>query len=639
MLYKKELADIPVGKMPEIDAAGRSYVATAQVVELKRSGKILVVDFFVRKEKRLSHRFCSDGKNYCTMNVSSGNTWTEQTPRVWVGYGDSADRPKDAEIAAEFLHMNRHHRHSLLSIVDSFISSLRWDRREKAYDNKVALRKEHFAMYPPLPDNLASYCETNLFTPYIFFSSLDKNGHRSARCSHCKAEFEAPKTARSGQPTSCPVCGRSAVYRATWIKSDIENKAKICIAAKVDGQILLRWTEVKQHFYHPYFMAKYEFTDRAFNLHLHTPQGVKTYFYKWQVCGCYYGQWDWYRGAIGDLCYDTAAVYTDNLHEVFGERYCGVDLKEVLSRATVDIPFATFLDNLKKIPATEYLLKLGMINLAVSVKSIPGVMDCQRPSFTGVLGVDGQLMKMYSEANVTVEEHRVIKRSGQYVSRELLDMYRDLGIPTYDTSEVERLLAQMSFSRFVHYFHKQKRLNPDETMGRILVCYRDYISMSRDLGVDLSHKGIRFPKNCVEAHDQILPRFNAVKHEMEDKRFADAVKTIYEGLRLTAFEKDGFCIILPQKRSDLTTEGQSLNHCVGGSQYYQNHMAGIKLIFFVREISNRQKPFFTMEVDMADYRICQLYGFGDCSAPPDVRKFAEAFVKKLAPAKVARNVA
>ena len=126
---------------------------------------------------------------------------------------------------------------------------------------------------------------------------------------------------------------------------------------------------------------------------------------------------------------------------------------------------------------------------------------------------------------------------------------------------------------------------------------------------------------------------------MEDKRFADAVKTIYDGLRLTAFEKDGFCIVLPQKRSDLTTEGQSLNHCVGGSQYYQNHMAGIKLIFFVREISNRQKPFFTMEVDMADYRICQLYGFGDCSAPKEVRQFAEAFVKKLATSKVTRNVA
>lgn len=55
MLYKKELSTVPVGKMPQIDANGHSYVATAKVVELKRSGKILVVDFFDSKKKALFH--------------------------------------------------------------------------------------------------------------------------------------------------------------------------------------------------------------------------------------------------------------------------------------------------------------------------------------------------------------------------------------------------------------------------------------------------------------------------------------------------------------------------------------------------------------------------------------------------------
>lgn len=635
MLYKKELTDIPVGKMPKIEANSRRYVASAQMVDLKRSGRILVVDFFKKQDASHAIRFCTDGKNYCTMDMQTGGVWTEQNPRALVGYGEAAAQKSDTEIAAGFLHADRYCRHNLLAIVDSFILDHRREHREKAYANKVALREKHFAMFPPLPDNLASFCETHLFTPYVFISTLDKKDHRNGRCSHCNAEFEVPKATRSGQPARCPVCGRDAVYKATWIKNNIEDKGKICIAAKVDGQILLRWTNAVRCFTYPYFQAKYYFDDYAYNLHLH---GGKTYFYKWMICGHFYGQWDWYRH-LDALCDDTAAVYTDNLHEVFGDRYYGVNLKETLARSGGNIPFAILLDNLKKIPATEYLLKLGMVNLAVSVKSIPSAMESDNHSFTGVLGVNGQLKKLYSEANVTVAEHRVIKRSGQYVSRELLDMYRGLGVPSYDTSEVERILALMSFSKFVHYFHKQKRLNPAKSITGIMVSYRDYLDMSRDLGVDLSHKGIRFPKNCVEAHDQILPRFNAVKQKVEDERFAEAVKTIYDGLRFTAFEKDGFCIVLPQKRSDLTTEGQSLNHCVGGSQYYKNHIAGIKMIFFVREIKNRQKPFFTMEVDMADYRICQLYGFGDCSAPPDVRKFAEAFVKKLSPETVQRKTA
>lgn len=633
MLYKKELSEIPIGEMPDVETS-YSHIATAQVVELKRSGKILVVDFFDKQSKSLAYRFCTDGKNYCTRSAKTGDVWTEQNPRVWMGYCSTADRKEDRKIAEKFL---RYDQYDLLSFVDHFIAKQRWDRRQKAYDRREALREQHFAMYPQLPDNLESYCENHLFTPYIFISALDKKGHRHGRCSCCNSEFEAPKAARSGQRTSCPVCGKSAVYRATWITSEIENKAKICIAAKVDGQILLRWVNVERHFSHPNFRAKYYFDNHAYNLYLH---GGKTYFYKWQMCGYHYGQWDWYRGAIGDLCYDTAAVYTDNLQEVFGNQYCGVDLKETIAQTHGTIPFAILLRNLKEIPATEYLLKLGMVNLAAAVTSIPGARECDRPSFSGVLGVDGQFAKMYREMDITFAEHRMIQHYGKWIPREQFEMFRTLGVSDYDTADkVEKLLQQMSFSKFVNYFTKQMQLNADRGIGYILTCYRDYINMSTESGVDMSHKSIRFPQNCVEAHNQITARFNVTKQERENSRFIEAVKPIYQAMRLTAFEKDGFCIVLPQKRSDLTTEGQSLNHCVGGEHYARNHMAGTRMIFFVRRISNRGKPFFTMEVDMTDFRICQLYGFGDCSAPADVRKFAEAFVKKLAPAKVTRKTA
>ena len=279
-----------------------------------------------------------------------------------------------------------------------------------------------------------------------------------------------------------------------------------------------------------------------------------------------------------------------------------------------------------------------MTRLAAKADLLPTLAPGEQPSFSRVLGVDAQYMDLYRKANVTMAEHRMIRAYGKWITEEQLEMYRGLKLPSYELDLVRNMLTRMSFSRFVHYFSKQKRLNPKQRAEYIISRYRDYIDMSEGLGVDLSHKGIRFPKNCLEAHDQILPRFNAKKQEAEDNRFTSAVKQIYESLRLTAFEKDGFCIVLPQKRSDLTTEGQSLNHCVGGEGYYKNHIAGTRLIFFVRELKDRAKPFFTMEVDMQEYRICQLYGFGDCSAPPAVRKFAETFVKKLSPAQAERKV-
>ena len=124
MLYKKELSDIPVGKMPKIDEATRcEFAATAKVVELKRSGKILVVDFFQRKDESHAIRFCTDGKNYLTMNV--WKVWTEQNPRTWMGYGSAAACPQDVKIAKDFLHSERRYVAGLLELCHHILKGLR----------------------------------------------------------------------------------------------------------------------------------------------------------------------------------------------------------------------------------------------------------------------------------------------------------------------------------------------------------------------------------------------------------------------------------------------------------------------------------------------------------------------------------
>ena len=109
------------------------------------------------------------------------------------------------------------------------------------------------------------------------------------------------------------------------------------------------------------------------------------------------------------------------------------------------------------------------------------------------------------------------------------------------------------------------------------------------------------------------------------------VKPLYEEMPMPDREWKKYCIVLPQVRSDLIREGSSLNHCVGRQeQYYKNHMAGTKMIFFIRQVEKREKPFVTMEVEMRTMHILQIYGFGDNAPAPEVRKFAESFLKELA---------
>lgn len=636
MLIKKELAEIPLLPIPKLEKCEKSqtrYIAAVDKVNLPRSGEILVVDFFLRQTKELVVRFLSDGKNYLTCFDWPATSWTERNPRTEISDYHVDHKADAVDVVMDFLSQPRrsYYTSGLLSIVDGFCSQRNEEYRERKAQQRRDIRNAHFAMYPPLPENLATYCDEHVFNHgYLFIAPKDKNGKREGFCSMCGEHFEADPGARSGRLTVCPKCGRVGMYRAMWNKADVENKARICVAAKVDGQLLLRWVNVCRTYAWPEFKCSYDFDDYAYNLHLNTPRGPVTYFYKYIPIPFQYCH-DWYRGKNGDFCYDYSYVYTDNLKEVFGERYYNVDLQAGLAGKDTEIQFAVLLNKLKNNPAAEYLFKLNMPALAAKADYFYAAGQEEKTGFSSVLGVSKQLLPLYSSMNVTFMEHKVIKAYGKWVTPEELTAYRALGDISGSTDTVIRLLQQMSFGRFVRYFTKQRALNRKKSIGYLITRYRDYIDMSKGLKVDLSHKSVRFPANCVEAHDKILARFNEVKHEAENVLFAETVKPLYASFgNLAEYEKNGFCIVLPQKRSDLTTEGQSLNHCVGGDGYYKRHIAGTQMIFFVRKVENRGKPFFTMEIDMATYKIRQLYGFGDCSAPKDVRQFAEGFAKKLA---------
>lgn len=628
MLIKKELATIPAPEYPEHLESERTYEfsATARKVALPRSGEILAVDFFRKSSRSLVLRFFSDGKNYISCPSWPAEQWSQSSTTGIIGSAAVSCSLDDVRMANEFLQQRSH---DLNSTVSYFCYSRNSEARERAEHNKYELQKKHFAMYPELPANIEEYCDTQVFGhAYLFFSKKDRKGKREASCSLCGAHFEAPTDAKSGKPTTCPKCGANALYRAAWIKADVKDKAKICIAAKVDGQLLLRWSKVIRTYLWPEFKRKYEFEDYAYNLHLHTARGPATYFYKYMPIPYYYCS-DWYRGRTGDFCYDSTYLYTDNLDEVFGERYYNVNLKAALHGSRREIPFAQLLNNLKHVPAAEYLFKLGLYNMAANVRSLSYDLDGQKPSFRSVLGVSKQFLPMYRAMDITPAEHRIIKAYGKWISQEEMEAYRQLCVEAYNMDTVNELLQTMTFGKFVRYFSKQTELHPKMRAAHIMTQYRDYLSMSRHFHIDLSHKSVRFPEDCVEAHSVLVARQNAEIAARESMEFSEAVKPLYDALPIREYERSGFCIVLPQERADLIREGQSLNHCVGGERYYKNHIAGTRMIFFVRKVEDRDKPFFTMEIDMKRFTICQLYGFGDCSAPKDVRRFAEEFTKKL----------
>ncbi len=646
MLVKKELEQIDVLKYPvlprpkEQRSRENKYVAVAEVLELKRSGKVLIIDIFLREDKTLKLRFFSDGKTFLACKEWPVKKWEKRMPSNLLegqySYFDIEARESDVKIAHEILKGNQRRWHYVRGIrneMESFASGISQRKQEQAKDRKYAKMESHFEMFPDYPADLKAYCETNVFGfTYIFLSKILKGkdkGKRKAVCGHCEHKYVVDKKERPGGNGTCPKCKMPGKYRAGWANSSHEDKASICIAHKVQDQLLIRWTHIIRYFSDAQY--GYRFWDYYRNLHLHTPKGSVLYAYDYK-CMMNWGT-NWYRQKNGDTCHSESFVYANNLREVFGETYYHVDLQAGLQNAG-KLSFATLLNNLRDFPAAEYLFKMGMPALASSAALMHDLGN--RAGFTEVLGVNKQYLPMYRKYNVTILEHRIIKSSRTWVDEGSFLKLQALKPEWGDQGHIEDILETMSFERFVNYFSKQKAMCGRKKLTYYLTLYQDYMSMSESLKVDMSRKSIRFPKNIKEAHDLLLPRFNQVKHQVEDENSKQAMEKLYTGMK--EYEQGDYRIVFPTKRSDFITEGQALNHCVGADNYYKNHLAGTRMIFFVRRAKEPEKPYFTMEIDMRELKIKQLYGFGDCSAPPEVRKFANEFLKKLKPNSTAERM-
>jgi len=627
LLIKKELAAIPLLSFPKIPQKERrrcNFAASAKICALPKSGNILIVDIFDAKNRLFQLRFFSDGATYLVCSSYPAEKWLKRNPKNILGYADVASTKKDDELTGEFLKAGKsswRYSHTLGSHLDAFACTVYAKKQRQAEERKYELMKTHFDMFPEYPEDLTSYCENRVFEhTYIFIDKIS-NGYRKAVCGHCQRNFKLKKDkANPGSFGVCPKCGFNGKYRGTWIDKLIEDKAKICIAHRLSGQLLLRWVYVQRIFNGTKY--KYQFYDYFYNLYLHTLRGDTIYSYVYMMV--MYRGWDWYRKKNGTVNYEWAHIYTQNLREVFGDSYYHVDLEAGLQNAQ-KISFTGLLDNLKNIPVAEYLFKSGLSALAANIYAED---LCEGNGFFQVLGVSKQYLPLYRKFNVGLYEHKIIKASTTWVSMESFAKFRELKAEIGDTADIINLLEQMSFERFVNYFSKQKMVCKRK-MKFLLTQYKDYISMAQGLKADLSRKSVRFPQNIKKSHDLILERFNKVKHEIEDANFRQATEKLYAGM--SEFKKGSFCVIFPQLRSDFITEGQSLNHCVGADTYYKNHLEGIRMIFFIRHITEPTKSFVTMEIDMRELRIRQLYGFGGCSPPTEVRSFANEFLRGLQP--------
>ena len=143
MLVKKELAAVPVLPCPPVEItkkkhswqSSKEWAMTAQVVELQRSGRVLVADFYLLPDEEPYLRFACDGSNYCTTEHPF-TTWTQRGLEGYVGYSDVCEAPGAQKVVQDFFGSNLNFRSGTREL-EAFCSRIMMEKRWKAAESST----------------------------------------------------------------------------------------------------------------------------------------------------------------------------------------------------------------------------------------------------------------------------------------------------------------------------------------------------------------------------------------------------------------------------------------------------------------------------------------------------------------------
>lgn len=159
--------------------------------------------------------------------------------------------------------------------------------------------------------------------------------------------------------------------------------------------------------------------------------------------------------------------------------------------------------------------------------------------------------------------------------------------------------------------------------------FNDYINACVYLKLDMTLNKNLYPHDFKRMHDLRINEYSSAKEKAEAKsrrKFYKNFKAISEKYKFLEYEKDFDILIAPSVQS-LKHEGQILNHCVGKMGYDKKMIKEDSLIFFLREKENIKQPFVTLEFDLKNKKILQIYGKGDAEPSSEVLKFANHWCK------------
>ncbi|MCI9095201.1 MAG: hypothetical protein HFI95_03155 [Lachnospiraceae bacterium] len=503
-----------------------------------------------------------------------------------------------------------------------------------------------------LPTDYEQFVKETVFRDenYIFYSRPEERAY----CSKCGHDFGLRKDGlyhrkiaiwndtdqiKHNRAVRCPYCnsyltcksegmGRQSLFAIQWS----------VLVQKYEDEVLVRYFCHTKDFRGDFRSPKIESRERFRTVHMAT-KSVDFEWYRFkntrELRWCYeknrfYGC---FQPSKMDIPRSIILYNTNLLETVSGTcmKYSAIDIyvdKVVQNSQILNNPWCIdkYFNLYRKNPYLEQFLKIGFYRLAKAV--LEG--DCDCPQF---------------KAGRTVLETLQVNKLQFNMLRKIGDpSVRDVGILQYagkireEDFKILRYIHDDGYDRMYQKYLDMRQYTTIYKLDKYInkqkithdMDYFDYIGWLEKMGYDMRNEFNLYPKDFKKAHDdksKEYTRFKDKQAKEDEKRFKRFLRKFREetvDIDAMNLRVKGMFIRIPNELDELKREGEILHHCVG--TYRDRVSRGDTMIFFIRQETDPDQPFYTLEWKG---RVIQCRGLRNCNMTPEVKAFVDIFQEKM----------
>lgn len=549
--------------------------------------------------------------------------------------------PREEKLLQRFLKSTETGNHQMDNLC-TWIKQTRQEMKKRSMEERGELMDEDYRLCPEaLPEGMIDYIRREVLPEDRVI--IYKKGNVQGTCSVCGRKVHARgRRFVQGTRVNCPNCGTgvSCVLEngSAFASNYIENI--VAVQKGTDGETVFfrqwllhrdnsaRWEHIED-----FLQETVRYAIRGNKTAKWQKQGKESYYMRteryeldewtrWQDNRIYDGSYFFYPTGIEEALSGTAMQYAD-LEGYLEER--GHNKNPIY-----------FLEYHARYPVIEFLWKAGYRNIVHN-----RIFGMDRENRNAILWERKKLKECFKFPLRILKLMPPEEWSLNDIQR-VNDLWEKYGGKVTDTeirlvleSKVDiqlwsRATTYANAGRILKYIKnqtdKRKEKNPDKrsiSQNDTAQAYRDYLQECEQLHLDLHDKEILFPKDLTAAHNRTMEQVKFEKNKADQEKFQKAV----EKLEKFAWSEGEFFIRPAREQMELTAEGKALHHCVGG--YIKRMAEGETAIFFLRKVSEPDKPFYTLELQKKRVIQCRTEHNASYDRNQDVKNFVDMWMEKV----------